>query len=155
MTGLYTEPTDGYAITYSDQVQPALFRQNDTSSFEIFGYAAPLQSFSHDMANEVLYKLIGGTKSVEITDRRPSGEVVIEAPTIAQKNFFSAATGTSTGSLNFTHGTVAGNIVDFSSPQADIGAPSYSDQDGIQMMTLPYMSTPTTAGNDEMSLVLT
>ena len=158
MTGLYTEPTD-VAIpshTYSNQATPVLFRQGNTSSFEIYSYAAALQSFSLDMANEVLYReLVGGTKSVEITDRRPSGEVVIEAPTITQKNFFSAATGTSTGSLNFTHGTVAGNIVDFSSPQADIGAPAYSDQDGIQMMTLPYMSTPTTAGNNELSLILT
>jgi hypothetical protein len=158
MTGLYTEPTD-VAIptaTYSNQATPVLFRQGNTSSFEIMSYAAALQSFSLDMANEVLYReLVGGTKSVEITDRRPAGEVVIEAPTISAKNFFSAATGTATGSLNFTHGTVAGNIVDFSSPQTDIGAPAYSDQDGIQMMTLPYMATPTTAGNNEMSLILT
>lgn len=158
MTGLYTEPTD-VAIpshTYSNQADPVLFRQGNTSSFEIFSYSGALQSFSLDMANEVLYReLIGGTKSVEITDRRPAGEVVVEAPTIATHNFFADATGTSTGSLNFTHGTVAGNIVDFSSPQTDVGAPAYSDQDGIQMMTLPYMATPTTAGNNELSLVLT
>jgi hypothetical protein len=37
-------------------------------------------------------------------------------------------------------------------PVADITNPSYSDQDGIQMLTLPYVAIPTSAGNDEVVL---
>ena len=43
----------------------------------------------------------------------------------------------------------------FTAAQIDLGGPSYTDQDGIQMMTLPYIATPTSAGNNEFSLVYT
>ena len=158
MMGIYNAPTDTAlpSATYNDQASPLLFRTGNTTSFSIFGYSGILQSFTLDVANETIYReLIGGTKEVLITDRKPAGEVVVEAVSLATHNFFTDATGTATGGLSFTHGTTAGNIVAFSSPQTDLGAPAYSDQDGIQMITLPYTSTPTTAGNDELSLVLT
>lgn len=158
MMGIYNAPTDTAVptATYSNQADPVLFRTGNTSSFSIFGYSGILQSFNLDIANENVYReLIGGTKEVLITDRKPAGEVVVEAVSLATHDFFTDATGTSTGGLSFTHGTSAGNIVAFSSPQTDLGSPTYSDQDGIQMISLPYTSTPTTAGNDELSLTLT
>jgi len=158
MMGIYNAPTDTSlpTATYTDQATPVLFRQGNTSSFSIFGYSGILQALSLDIANENTYReLIGGTKEVLLTDRKPAGEVTVEAVSLATHDFFTDATGTSTGGLSFTHGTVAGNIVAFSSPQTDLGSPAYADQDGIQMITLPYTATPTTAGNDELSFVLT
>lgn len=158
MMGIYNAPTDTSlpTATYTNQATPVLFRQGNTSSFSIFGYSGILQALSLDIANENIYReLIGGTKEVLLTDRKPAGEVTVEAVSLATHDFFSDATGTSTGSLSFTHGTVAGNIVAFSSPQTDLGSPAYADQDGIQMITMPYTATPTTAGNDELSFVLT
>jgi len=158
MMGIYNAPTDTSlpTATYTDQATPVLFRQGNTSSFSIFGYSGILQALSLDIANENIYReLIGGTKEVLLTDRKPAGEVTVEAVSLATHDFFTDATGTSTGGLSFTHGTVAGNIVAFSSPQTDLGSPAYADQDGIQMITLPYTATPTTAGNDELSFVLT
>jgi hypothetical protein len=38
--------------------------------------------------------------------------------------------------------------------QCNIDSPTYSDSDGIQMLTVPYMAQAT-AANNEMSLVLT
>jgi len=158
MIGIFNSPTDTAlpVATFNDQASPLLFRQGNTSSFSIFSYSGILQSLSFEMANENIYReLIGGTKEVLITDRKPAGEVVVEAPLLATHNFFTDATGTSTGNLSFTHGTTAGNIVAFSSPQTDLGAPAYSDQDGIQMLTLPFTSTPTGSGNNELSLIFT
>ena len=158
MMGIYNAPTDTAlpTATYSNQAAPLLFRTGNTSSFSIFGYSGILQSFNLDIANENIYReLIGGSKEVLITDRKPAGEVVVEAVSLSTHDFFTDATGTSTGGLSFTHGSTAGNIVAFSSPQTDLGAPTYTDQDGIQMISLPYTSTPTTAGNDELSLTLT
>jgi len=57
--------------------------------------------------------------------------------------------------LTFQHGTTAGNIVDFASTRIDIGDVSYGDQDGIAMLNIPYTAIPSTAGNDEFSLVYT
>jgi len=37
----------------------------------------------------------------------------------------------------------------------DLGGPTYADQDGIQMLNIPYIAVPTSAGNNEVSLAFT
>ena len=51
--------------------------------------------------------------------------------------------------------STAGNRFTFTASQCDIANPSYSDQDGIQMLNIPYIAVPTTAGNDEVTLAFT
>jgi hypothetical protein len=158
MTGIYNAPTDETAPspTYSNQASPLIFKNGNTSSFSIFSYSGCLQNLSFELANSVVYReLVGCTKEVIITDRAPAGTCVIEAPSIATKDFFTIATGSSTGSISFLHGTTAGNRVTFTAAQSDIGTPTYSDMDGIQMLNLPYIATPTSAGNNELSLAYT
>jgi hypothetical protein len=158
MTGIYNAPTDETAPspTYSNQASPLIFKNGNTSSFSIFTYSGCLQSLSFDIANSVIYReLVGCTKEVIITDRVPAGTCVIEAPLIATKDFFTIANGSSTGSISFLHGTTAGNRVTFTAAQSDINSPTYSDMDGIQMLNLPFIATPTSAGNNELSLAYT
>jgi hypothetical protein len=158
MTGIYNTPTDTAqpSVTYGNQVTPLLFREGNTSGFSFLGYSGCLMSVDFNMANSIVYReLIGCTKEVLITDRRPAGTVMIEAPTIAQKNYFTDALNSTTGSLAFTHGTSAGNRVVFTAAQANLTQPTYSDSDGIHMLSLPYVATPTTAGNNEVSLAFT
>jgi hypothetical protein len=81
--------------------------------------------------------------------------VSIEAPTIATKDYFTLALGSTTGNLTFLHGTTAGNRVTFTASQVDVTQPTYTDQDGIAMLQLPYVALPTTAGNNEFSLAFT
>jgi hypothetical protein len=158
MTGIYNAPTDEAlpSPTYANQAAPLIFKNGNTSNFSIFSYSGCLQSLNLDLANEIVYReLVGCTKEVIITNRAPSGTVVIEAPSIATKDFFAIANGSSTGSISFQHGSTAGNIVTFTTAQSDIGSPTYSDQDGIQMLNLPYLAIPTSAGNDELALAFT
>lgn len=158
MVGVYNAPTDtaAPAVTYSNQASPLVFKQGNTSSFQLFSYAGCLQSVSFDIANETVYReLVGCAKEVLITNRAPSGEVMIEAPALATKDFFSIAQTETTGNLTFLHGTTAGNRVTLTASQVDISNPSYADQDGIQMLNIPYVAVPTTAGNDEVSLAFT
>ena len=158
MTGIYNAPTDTVApsVTYSNQATPQIFKAGNTSSFSILGHSGCLQMVSFDIANEVVYReLVGCDKSVIITNRAPAGECMIEAPTLATKDFFAIANADTTGSLTFQHGTNAGNIVTFTAQKVDIANPTYSDQDGIQMLSLPYVAIPTSAGNDEVELVFT
>ena len=158
MTGIYNAPTDETlpTPTYANQVAPLIFKNGNTSNFSVFSYAGCLQSLNFQIANDVIYReLVGCTKEVLITNRNPAGTAVIEAPSIAAKDFFTIANGSSTGSITFQHGASAGNIVTFTAPQSDIGSPAYSDQDGIQMLNLPYLAIPTSAGNDELSLAYT
>jgi hypothetical protein len=158
MTGIYSNPTDVSlpTPTYVNQEQPVLFKEGNTTNFSAFGYAGCLMSYSFSLENNVIYReLVGCTKEILITDRAPSGTVVIEAPTIAAKDFFAEATGPNTGSITFQHGQTAGNIITTTTAQSDLGNLTYSDSDGIQMLNMPFIAIPTNAGNDEMSLVYT
>lgn len=158
MTGVYNAPTDTAApsVTYSAQASPLVFKQGNTSAFQFFSYAGCLQSATFDIANSIVYReLVGCTKEVLITDRKPAGTVMIEAPTLATKDYFAIAQTETTGNLTFLHGTTAGNRVTLTAAQCDIANPSYGDQDGIQMLNIPYIAVPTTTGNDEVSLAFT
>jgi hypothetical protein len=158
-TGIYNAPDDSAlpTATYANQATPLIFKNGNTDTFSLLSYSGCLQSVSMDLGNSIVYReLIGCDKEVLITDRSANGTVVVEAPTIAQKDYFAAAlTDGTLGNLTFQHGTVAGNIVDFSSTRVDIGDVSYSDQDGIAMLNMPYTAIPSTAGNDEFSLIYT
>jgi hypothetical protein len=158
LTGVYNAPTDTAqpSVTYSSQATPLVFREGNTSSFSFFSYSGVLQSVDFNLANDLVYReLVGGTKETLITDRKPAGTVMIEAPTIATKDFFATALASSTGNLTFLHGTTAGNRVTFLASQVDVINPTYQDQDSIMMLSVPYVALPTTAGNNEFSLAFT
>jgi hypothetical protein len=158
MTGIYNNPTDTAqpAVTYAAQATPLIFRDGNTSAFSFMSYSGCLMSVDFNLANDIVYReLIGCTKEVLVTDRKPAGTVMIEAVTLATKNYFTDALGSTTGNLTFLHGTTAGNRVTFSSPQSDVTQPTYSESDGVQMLSIPYVSLPTTVGNNEFSLAFT
>lgn len=158
MTGVYNAPTDTAApsVTYADQASPLIFKEGNTSAFQFFSYAGCLQSVTFDIANSIVYReLVNCTKEVLITDRRPSGTVMIEAPALSVKDYFNIAQTETTGNLTFLHGTTAGSRITFNAAQCDVSNPSYADQDGVQMLNIPYIAVPTTAGNNEVSLVYT
>lgn len=158
-TGIYNAPDDSAlpSVTYANQATPLVFKNGNTDTFSLLSYSGSLQSAVFDVGNTLVYReLIGASKEVLMTDRASNGTVVLEAVTIATKDYFSAALTDSTlGNLTFQHGTTAGNIVDFASTRIDIGDVSYSDQDGIAMLNIPYTAIPSTSGNDEFSLIYT
>jgi hypothetical protein len=158
LTGVYNSPTDTAqpSVTYAAQATPLIFRQGNTSGFSFFSYSGVLQSVEFNLANSLVYReLVGGTKESLLTDRKPAGTVMLEAVAIGTKDFFTAALGSSTGNLTFLHGTTAGNRVTFTASQTDVLNPTYQDQDSVMMLSIPYVATPTTAGNDEFSLAFT
>jgi len=157
-TGIYNAPTDTAlpSVTYGNQATPLIFKNGNTSSFQLLSYAGALMNFSMDVGNSLVYReLVGGTKEVLLTDRAANGSLTIEAPTLAQKDYFAAAlVDTTLGNLTVTHGTAAGNICAFSSTKVDIGDVAYGEADGVTMLEIPYTLVPSSA-NDEMSLVFT
>lgn len=159
MTGIYNAPTDtaAPAATYSNQAVPVIFKNGNTTNFQLLSYEGCLQSVELDIGNEVVYReLVGCSKEVLITNRAVTGTVVIEAPTIASKDYFTAALSDSTlGNFTLKHGQTAGNIVTLTSSTIDIGDVSYEDQDGIHMLSVPVVAVPGSTGNDEMILVFT
>ena len=163
LMSLYSEPTNEAALapTYTLQATPLIFRQGNTPTFSIYSNTSfCLQSFEFNLANEMVYReLVNCTKQVLLTDRKPAGSVTIEAPTASAlttlRNFFNAAVTTASGGISLVHGTTANNTVTFTAPQVNVTAPTYSEQDGIVMMNVPYVAIPTSAGNNEFSLAFT
>lgn len=159
LTGIYVPPTDtaAPAVTYTAQATPLIFKQGNTSAFQFYAYAGCLQSVTLDIGNTVAYReLVGCTKEVLITQRNVTGTVMIEAVTIATKDYFAAALNDgATGNLTFLHGTTLGNRVTLTSARADLGDPSYGETDGVAMLNLPYTSIPSNTGNDEFTLAFT
>ena len=46
------------------------------------------------------------------------------------------------------------NTVSIAAPLAQIGKPTFGEQDGIQMITVPLRFIPSDAGNDEWSITV-
>jgi len=157
-TGIYNAPTDTAlpSVTYGNQATPLVFKNGNTSGFSLLSYSGALMNITMDVGNSLVYReLVGGTKEVLITDRAANGSVTIEAPTIAQKDYFTAAlTDSSLGNLAFLHGTTAGNKVQLTSSKVDIGDVAYGEADGVAMLEIPYTLVPS-AANNEVSLVFT
>ena len=157
-TGIYNAPDDSAipTVTYGNQATPLIFKNGNTSGFSLLSYSGALQSLTMDLGVSTVYReLVGGTKEVIITDRASAGSVSIEAPTIAQKDYFTAAlSDSSLGNLAFLHGTTAGNKVQLTSSKVDIGDVNYGEMDGVAMLEIPYTLVPS-AANNEFSLIYT
>lgn len=154
-TGIYNAVADAAVITatYTAFKTPIAVNKANTPTFSIMGYAGIMNEFGLNLNNEVTYRNLVGSEQVLITDRKAGGTAVFEAPTITAKNFFTDALNTTLGNLSLIHGSTAGSIIEFAATATlDVVTPSYTEMDGIVMMSLPYVLVPTTAGNDEFTL---
>lgn len=146
--------------TFADQAAPVIVSSTNTTSVNVLGLTtACMESFSLNLGNEIpLRQLAGCIQQYPITNRLPSGEVVIEAPVIGssagEKDYFAQVLSQATGTISWQHGQTGGNIVTLTMAQCNIDSPTYTDSDGIQMLNIPYMAQAT-AANNEMTLVLT
>ena len=157
--GIYNAP-DGTALSGSFTVanQAAAIEVNDTNvtTATFHGVTSSrIESFDMALNNELLYKETASSQEVLITNRAPGGTAVIEAPAVGTTDFFAKAVAAATGSTSLVLGATAGNIVTVNAAQTDITGCSYADTNGVIALSMPYLALPTTAGNNEMSLVFT
>jgi hypothetical protein len=157
--GIYNAP-DNTALSGSFTVanQAAAIEVNDTNvTTATFHGVTSVRLESIDLAlnNELLYKETASSKEVLITNRASGGTAVIEAPAVGTTDYFAKAVAVTTGNSSFVLGATAGNIVTVNAAQTDITGVSYGDTNGVISLSMPYLALPTTAGNNEMSLVFT
>lgn len=154
-TGLYNNPSsvaDPTPTTTAFQTPLAVNKVN-TPTFSVHATTPVLYSLSWDMANEVFYRNVVGAESVEFVDRAPTGSIVIEAPTITTKNWFSTALASTTGAMQLVHGTAAGNIVQFDAPAVQVFQPRYGEQNGVSTLEMNLAFVPN-SGNDELTITV-
>jgi hypothetical protein len=154
-TSLYSAPADASptGVDYSSFQAPKVANTTNTTSFSLLSYSGNLESVELDIANDVQFRTLIGSSSVNIIDRKPAGTFIFEAPAIASKDFFTLALNGTTGTMAITHGVTGGNIVTLACPRVSIQNPSYKDSQGVQMISLPFVATPNT-GNDDLSVTV-
>ena len=153
----------GLLGTVSDQSLPAVtltaFQtpvevSKANTTFSLHSLAAPTESVSIDLGNQVEPRLLINHESIQIVDRRATAQAVMEAVLLATKNWQSIALGHTTGALALAHGTAAGNIVEIAAPAAQVGRWTQGQSQGIVNNSLPLMLKPTGAGNDELTITV-
>lgn len=159
LMGIYVAPVDVSFSTlnaiYTGFQNPLVFNNTNSSAFQFHSYAAELQSWELQVGMDMVYReLVGNTKEVLLTDRNTTGSVQFDAVTMATKDYFTAATNSTTGNCTVTHGLVAGNKVKVSVPRANITTVNYVEQNGITQYTVPFTALPsnTGTGDDEFSI---
>lgn len=155
-TGLYNDPADDAApsVDFSAFQIPYLVNTQNTPGFTLFSYSGLLESMSMSLANQVSYITLVGSESVKILDRKPGGNFLFEAPTIATKDFFTLVSENTSGAMQFIHGPANGHKVQLDAPSVLLGNPSYQDSNGVQMLSVPYTAQPTSLGNDELTITV-
>ncbi len=153
-TGFYAAPSDAGAATpdFSLFKTPYLANTQNTPTFTLFSYSSLLENMTLNMGNQVNYVPLIGAEEVRIVNRAPSGQLLFQAPTISAKDYWSLIATNTLGALALYHGPSNGYKVKVDCPAVSLGNPVYQDSNGVQMLSVPYEATPTSSGNDEVTL---
>lgn len=155
MTGLLGEIKDAAmpAVTHAAFIRPVPVSKKNTV-LTLHGLAAVTESVSFDYGHAVETRFLIGNESIEITDRQATGQAVVEATTLAVKDWFALAKARTRGAIDVTHGTAAGNIVQITSSQVEIGRPTEGQTQGIRNYTLPLVFCPSETGDDDLKIIV-
>ncbi|MBI2313584.1 MAG: hypothetical protein HYU77_13875 [Betaproteobacteria bacterium] len=151
-TGLYGGISDvALASPTLTGFQKPLAVNKANTTFSLHGYAAPLEELTIDLGNEINYRNLPNSETVNFVGRKTLGSVTIELPLIATKDFFTIVRNATLGALASVHGTAAGNKVLIDAANVQLTNPRYSEPDGIAMLQMGLEIQPSGAGNDEVT----
>lgn len=155
-TGLFNTVADAASpsVTLTAWQKPLAVNRTNTPTLTLHGNAGRVHSLTCDMANDIVFRELIGAANGEVllTDRKPAGQIVMEAVTVATKDWWSSIKNITTGALQLIHGTVAGNKFQLDAPNIQLISPQYQDQDGIAMLQCGLIFAPGSAGNDEIKI---
>lgn len=125
----------------------------NTPTFTVHGHAAVMQSLSIEFGQAAAFRPRVNGETVEITDRKTTGTLTIDAPALATKDYFALSVQDPPllDTLQLIHGAGAGNIVQLDAPKVQVLPPGYSDSDGLVGLEIELRFTPD-AGDDELTI---
>jgi hypothetical protein len=138
-------------VDFSAFMMPQIANTQNTPGFSLFGYSADLESLSLNVSNDIQYITLIGSESVKLLDRKPAGQLQFEAPTVAEKDYWTLVANNTPGAMSFDHGSRNGFKVSFSAPSVQLGNPSYADSKGVRFVSGPFTCNPI-SGDDEFYL---
>lgn len=124
------------------------------TTLSLHGTEQVAESITFDVGAQVEPRMLIGEDSIQLVDRKVKGSVVVEAPPLATKNWFSIYQAATLGAFSLVHGTTAGEIVEITGANVQLGKPTMGQSQQIVNITLPLTFTPSGAGNDEFSIIV-
>lgn len=116
------------------------------------GTAYSSQGLGFNMGNKVSHTLLLGGDGIDITDRAPGLTCNLEMTAAQEVAQYTAMKTPTLQAIGLTHGTTAGNIIVFFTPNAQIENLSKVDANGRRLIGHSYKLNPTTSGNDDFTL---
>ena len=155
--GLYQTPADAAnpSLTLTGWTKPVAFNKVNTTTLTLHSYAIKSSKIEIDLGNVLDYFNRPNSEAIRWTDRMMKATFTFEEELIATKDFFTPVNAETTGALSIVHGATAGNINTIAAATVQLTKPKMSQERGIAMLTLEGNLKPSTAGNDEFSLVQT
>ena len=155
--GLYVTPSDSAnpALTLTGWTKPVAFNKVNTTTLTLHGFAIKASKVEIDLGNVLDYFNRPNSEAIRWTDRLAKATFTFEEELIAGKDFWTPVNAETTGALSIIHGATAGNINTFAAANVQLTRPKMSQERGIAMLTLEGNLKPSTAGNDELTLVQT
>jgi len=144
-------PTNFSYSAFTNVKIPPLGKTNTT--FTLGGYAAILDKLDIDSGLQVKHRPKINYEAIDITGRAVTGSIVVQEPTLAQKDYFATAYG-APEVMVFENGVTPGEIVRIDAARVQRGKPELGDMDGVSALTLPLSFLPSDAGDDN-DLILT
>lgn len=118
------------------------------------GYAVLMRSFRLDANVQAAVRNLVGSRYVNRGPHSFTGQLVVEAPSMAAKDYLATLDNSSRVALSIVHGLVAGNIITVSAPKLQITDVAESEEDGKLMWTMSVTAT-IDAGADDLTIVAT
>jgi len=122
------------------------------------GYAARIERLDVDMGNSLQLRSdvnqASGYRSAVITGRRPVGTLDPELTLVADYDWFGKWQSGSEGSLSFSLGETAGNVVSVSAPRCRYSRLGLAERGQVRTLGADF-ELNRDAGDDELSIVLT
>lgn len=151
----------GVTASFGGQADPDMFEFDSVGPLSFMNYnSACASSFSIDYGNSVVFRaLVNCVQQSLITDRSVTGSMTFENPSVGTAgavDFFAAArdnSGASDGQWIQQQGLTAGKRVIIYARRCGVnGDLSFSDMDGVDMLTVPTVMYPSSVGNDDLLL---
>lgn len=135
------------AADFTDWAEP--IEVNDENSLlTLGGFAAITRSIVITIGKQVQLRNLIGSRTVRAGNHNATARIVCEAPSIATKDYLANLAAGDLIPLAVTHGTVAGNIVEFAAPKLQITAISESEEDDVLMFNIDAALTNAGGVND-------
>lgn len=139
---------------FSGFTEPLPVSKTNTPALQVHGYAGCVEQLNIDVANNVVHRDVINCKNVFITERAPTMQLVMEHPTIGEKNFDAIVAAHTAGEVYLQHGTAAGNIVRVDLPRTQLMNPQIGESDSIATLSMDGRPLPSDAGNDEIFITV-